>query len=188
MESKRNARLNCDSKIIKALKLPRSTAYNVLKRYKETGRASERPRSAMTPQMIKSVGEKIRRNPERNISQLAREAHVGHATMLQIVTNDLGERSYKNVERQLSEATRLKRLQRGKQLLSAGTRCPIIWTDEKSFTVQSAHNRQNDRILSKNIDIPPNIRVVSWKKTETGFVHGVGRCDLRWTEDPSHFH
>ena len=52
MESKRNAIVklhqagNCASKIIKALKLPRSTVYNVLKRYKETGRASDRPRSA----------------------------------------------------------------------------------------------------------------------------------------------
>ena len=133
---------NCASKIIKALKLPRSTVNNVLKRYKETGRASNRPRSgrprtARTPQLIKSVREKIRRNPDRNISQLA------------------GERQL------LSEAKKLKRLHGGKQLLSAGTWCPIIWTDEKIFTVQRAHNRQNNRILAKNIkDIPPNIRVV----------------------------
>jgi inhibitor of nuclear factor kappa-B kinase subunit alpha len=158
---------NCVSKIIKAMKLPRSTVYNVLKRYKETGSASDRPRSgrprtARTPQLIKSVREKLRRNPDRNIAQLAREAHVGQATMHQIVTKDLGKHSYKKVRRQLlSEATKLKRLQRAKQLLSAGTRCPIIWTDEKIFTVERFHNRQNDRILAKNIeDIPHNIRVV----------------------------
>ena len=145
---------NCASKIIKALKLPKSTVYNVLERHKETGRASDRPRTEETPKVIKSVREKIRRTPERNISQLAREAHVGQVTMHQIVTKDLGEHSYKKIERQLlSEVTRLKRLQRGKQLF-AGTRCPIIW-------MRRAHNRRNDRILAKNIkDIPHNTSVV----------------------------
>ena len=106
---------------------------------------------------------------------------MGQATMHQIVTKDPGEHSYKKVKRQLlSEATRLKHLQRGNQLLSAGTRCPIIWTGEKIFTVQRAHNRQNDRILKTSSQ-----HHGCWKKTETGVVHGVDGCDLRWTEDPS---
>ena len=92
---------------------------------------------------------------------------MGQATMHQIVTKNLGEHSYKKDERQLlSEATRLKRLQRGKQLLSAGTRCPIIWTDEKIFTVQWAHDRQNNRILATNIKyITLNIREVGKNRT-----------------------
>uniref|UniRef100_A0A6A7FUG0 Uncharacterized protein n=1 Tax=Hirondellea gigas TaxID=1518452 RepID=A0A6A7FUG0_9CRUS len=167
------------------MKLPRSTVYNVLKRYKETGSASDRPRSgrprtARTPQLIKSVREKLRRNPERNIAQLAREAHVGQATMHQIVTKDLGKHSYKKVRRQLiSEATKLKRLQRAKQLLTAGTRCPIIWTDEKIFTVERFHNSQNYGILAKNIeDIPHNIRVVGKRQKPASCMVWAGvTCD-----------
>ena len=184
MESKRNAIVelhqagNCASKIIKGLKLPRSTVYNVLKRYKETGHASDRSKTARTPQLIKSVREKITRNSEKHQSACKRGT-CGSSYHAPNCRKDLGEYSYKKVERQLlSEATRLKRLQRGKHL-SAGTRCPIIWTDEKTFTVQRAHNRQNNRILAKSIkDIPPNIRVVGKRQKPESCIMWAGvTCD-----------
>ena len=58
----------------------------------------------------------------------------------------------------------LKRPARSKLLLKQfknGTLQNVIFTDEKLFTVQQAHNHQNDRVLAKTFDsIPANTRKV----------------------------
>ena len=50
----------------------------------------------------------------------------------------------------LLQTTKAKRLSRTKLLLDKlkdGTQPPVLWTDEKLFTVQAIHNNQNDRVL-----------------------------------------
>ena len=61
-------------------------------------------------------------------------------------------------------AAKTKKLQRTKLLLKKlrdGTQPPILWTDEKLFTVYDVHNHQNDRIGAANKqDIPLNSRLM----------------------------
>ena len=58
----------------------------------------------------------------------------------------------------------LKKQARSKLLLKRlknGTLQNLIFTDEKLFTVQQAHNHQNERVLAKALDsIPANTRKV----------------------------
>ena len=57
-----------------------------------------------------------------------------------------------------------KRLERSKVLLNElkrGTTGETVWSDEKIFTVEQAHNRRNDRVISKNYaDIPYEKKIV----------------------------
>ena len=135
------------------------TVYNTVKRFQETGQTSDRPRkgrprSVRNSERIKRVREKVRRNPARSMRKLAKEEGVSHATMQRIVKKDLNLIPYKKVKVQLlSNATKAKRLTRSKVLLDEvrrGMKVPILFTDEKLFTIQSVHNTQNDRILAKN--------------------------------------
>ena len=66
----------------------------------------------------------------------------------------------------LSEATKAKRLERGRQILKIlrdGTTPPILRTDEKLFTMEAVHNIHNDRMLgtskhSLGIDVLSHFR------------------------------
>ena len=80
-------------------------------------------------------------------------------TMRQLVYEDLKMSSFTLQKRQaLSTAVKQKRLERSKILLKkfkSGTAGKIVWSDEKIFTVEMAHNRRNDRIIGRSIkDIP----------------------------------
>ena len=151
------------SEILKALKgtVSRSGVFKALKRLRETG--STQPRVRRTPErpvrtkkLIKSIREKLRRNPARSANKLAKEAHVSPSTMQRLLKSDLKVKPYKITKRQLlSEATKNKRFERAKMLLtrlSDDTQPTVLWTDEKLFTVQAIHNSQNDRVWTKNKD------------------------------------
>lgn len=154
--------------LLKKSKVTYKVVYNAVKRYKETGSTSDRPRSgrprtACTSDRIKRVREKIRRNPARSIRKLAREENVGYASMWGIVRDHLEMTPYKKIRLHLLSAmTKAKRMERGRILLNrfkSGTQGPVLFTDEKLFTVQAIHNAQNDRILAKNSkDIPVEVR------------------------------
>ena len=82
-----------------------------------------------------------------------------------VLTSDLNLSPFKKKKPQLlNKATKTKRLQRAKLLLEKlrdGTQPPVLWTDEKLFTVQAVHNHQNDRIYAVNKrDIPLNDRLM----------------------------
>ena len=60
------------SKIIKQLKVPKSTVYDAVRRYKELGNTKDRPksgrpRSCRTKCNIKAFRERVRRNPKRSV-------------------------------------------------------------------------------------------------------------------------
>ena len=160
------------SQICKVLKgrVSRSGVYKALKRLKETGSVLPKVRSTPNrkvriPKLIKNTREKIRRNPERSVRKLASAAGVSYGTMHNIIKNDLKLFPYKKTKAQLlSEAAKTKRLQRAKLLLEKlrdGTQPPVLWTDEKLFTIQAVHNHQNDRIYAANKqDIPLNDRLM----------------------------
>ena len=58
-----------NSTIIKQLKVPKSTVYNTVARFKELGNDKDHPRSghpctSHTPKIIKAACERVRRNPK----------------------------------------------------------------------------------------------------------------------------
>ena len=94
---------------------------------------SGRPRSARTPKVIRSVSDKVRRNPIRSIRKLAKEAYILKTTMHRLVTDDLKCSSRARVQRHLV-TNRIKqlRLERSKRLVSALKKkhAIIVFSDE----------------------------------------------------------
>lgn len=160
------------------------TIYRTIRRYKETATASDRPRkdrplSKRTNSRVKRVREKIRRNPVRSMRLLAKEEGVCHKTMQTIVKKDLGLRPYKKMRCQLLlEAQKAKRLSRGRKMLKAlksGTTGPVMYTDEKLFDAEAAHNAQNQRALSKDLSsIDPKDRIVTRTQKPTSVMVWAG--------------
>ena len=64
----------------------------------------------------------------------------------------------------LSGTVKQKRLERSKVFLKkfrSGTAGEIVWSDEKIFTVEMAHNRRKERIIKRNVkDIPYDQKTV----------------------------
>ena len=159
-----------DSFISKTLSIARSTVWKAVKRFDERGDLTDRPRSGRprskrTKQLIKCTREKIRRSPRRSMRLLAKTADVSPRTMRRVVHDDLKMSSFTLQKRQtLSAAVKQKRLERSKALLrelKSGTAGEIVWSDEKIFTVEMAHNRRNDRIIGRSAkDIPYDQKTV----------------------------
>ncbi len=82
---------------------------------------------------------------------MAKDEGVSKMTMWRVCWQDLGMTPYKKQRWQvLSEDKKAKCLHRGRQLLKIlkdGTMLPILWTDEKLFTVEAVHNVRNDQVL-----------------------------------------
>jgi inhibitor of nuclear factor kappa-B kinase subunit alpha len=136
----------------------KSTVYRTINSYKLKGKtirkAHDRKRPKRNKAMLKRIREKVRRNPARSMRQLAKDEVVSTTTMWRAMKNDLKLFPFKKRGRQLlSEATKKKRLERGRQILKKlkqDTSSPVLWTDEKLFTVQAIYNPQNDRVYSKS--------------------------------------
>ena len=86
-------------------------------------------------------------------------------TVLQI---DLNLSPFKKSKAQmLSQTAQTKRLSRAKLLLEKlkdGRQPPVIWTDEKLFTVQAIHNHQNDWIYVVNKEDDPLKERIAYKR------------------------
>ena len=149
-----------NAEIAKALRISRSTVWRTLKRFGERGEATDRPRSgrprtSRTKKRIKAVAEKIRRCPKRSIRKMAKEHKISERTMRRLVKDYLKKKSLKIQKKQsLSEAQKIKRVNRSSLLLNElchGMAGEVVWSDEKIFTVEMAHNRQNDRVICKSV-------------------------------------
>lgn len=138
-----------------------------IKRYREFGvindrKRTGRPRSIRTPEVIKAVRERIRRNPARSGRKLGKDFKVGKTTMKIILKQDLGLKAYKKTKiHGLTDAQKVKRYERSKLLLDWHAGDEIIFSDEKLFLLQESHNAQNDRVYAATLDdIPSNKRNV----------------------------
>ena len=146
-----------DARVTKQLNVCRKTIFNVMKRFKVTGGTADkaipgRKKSVRVNKVIEAVRKRISRNPRRSMRQMARSMHISENSMRRIVKTDIGMKSYKMSRRHLiSPASKQKRLVRSKRMLKemedAGGKA-IVWSDEKMFTVETAANKQNDRVLS----------------------------------------
>lgn len=144
--------------IVRSTGYKQRTVYDVVKRYKETGGTADRPRSgrptiATTPENIQKVRCRIQRNPERSMRKMAKELGISEGSVRKIVRKKLRLRSYKiNRVHFLNETMKKKRLAKARRMirLLAGARLSkVLFTDEKIFTVEPFHNRQNHRQLLK---------------------------------------
>ena len=82
------------SKIIKQLKVSKSTVYDVVSRYKKLGNTKDRPKSrypcsCCTKNNIKVVHERVRRNPKRSIRKMAQDMIMDPKSMRTIIKIDL---------------------------------------------------------------------------------------------------
>ena len=115
---------NSRQDISKRLKVNRTLVWRTLKRQEETGDIQNRSgqgrsSTARTSKLVKPTREKIRRNPERSIQNLAKKSNVSYGTMSTVLRKDLKMSPFKRVKiHQLSDKVVDKRLQNCKILLS----------------------------------------------------------------------
>ena len=127
---------------------------------------------------------KLRRNPQ-SARGIAKAMNISHTTVQNVLEKDLKCYPYKKVKRQLlSGPTRKKRLKRARLLLHLLQDCmqpPVLWTDEKLFTVQAIHNAQNDRVWARNVKNIPKEHRISFQHQKPASVMvwaGITSCGL----------
>ncbi|CAK9821600.1 Transposable element Tc3 transposase [Anthophora retusa] len=157
--------------IVRTTGFKKSTVYDAVKRFKETGGSLDRPRSgrpatAVTPENVKKVRCRIYRNSERSMRKLAKDLKISEGSIRNIVHKKLKCYSYKiNRAHFLTDAMKEKRKERARRMirLISGARLQkVLFTDEKIFTIESLHNRQNRRQLLKKgqqSDFPGSVMV-----------------------------
>lgn len=156
--------------LVKSIGIKRDFVYRTIRRLRDTGSLNDRPRSGRkrsvcTPDRIKRVREKIRRNPARSARKLAKEENIDRESMRRIIKVELGLRPYRKRKMHgLTAKQKLTRIQRCKMLLKRHGKKKvekIIFSDEKLFVMQQSHNPKNDVVYSLCIqDIPEHLRAV----------------------------
>lgn len=155
---------------LKGLDVNDNKVYRVCRRLNE-GRLSDnrhlsgRRRTVRTAAMIKRVRERIRRNPQRSVNEIASQLGISRWSASQIVKEDQGLKAYKKRKQHgLTNDQKEKRYKRSKTLLEqhGGTDLEhLVFSDEKLFGVEESFNSQNTRIYSLAIeDIPEHMRTV----------------------------
>ena len=85
---------------------------------------------------------------------MALQSGINPRTMRRIVHEDLQMSSFTLQQKQtLTTSQKQKRLDRGKILLNEmkrGTAGEIVWSDEKLFTIEMAHNHHIDQVIGRN--------------------------------------
>lgn len=132
------------------------TVQRVAKQLREKGHVKEspkagRPRTVNTRKMRDIIKKRIKRNDELSLNKMAAELKISRGSLQNIVKNELKLRSYRLRQGQyLTDAAKANRLQKCKNLLKffqVRRFEDVLWTDEKVFTVEVAHNSQNHRQL-----------------------------------------
>lgn len=143
----------CD--IARKLGIDPANVRRTVKRFEVLGHTerklgSGRKRTARTAKHIKIVRERVRRNPRVSIRKISRETGINVSTVHRIAKKDLHLRPYKLQKVQLlTDKNKEVRLERCRRLLRRHATQETLFTDEKLFTVEQAHNHQNDRIWSR---------------------------------------
>uniref|UniRef100_A0A0K2TP41 Uncharacterized protein n=1 Tax=Lepeophtheirus salmonis TaxID=72036 RepID=A0A0K2TP41_LEPSM len=96
--------------------------------------------------LVKTVREKIRRNPHTTIQKMAQDHNVNRTTMTKIIKDDIGVKPYKIQYRHLMSKCAKKR-DRSKVLLNCHAvdeNVIMIYCDEKLFAIRRKFNKQYD--------------------------------------------
>lgn len=159
------------SVIANELGIDKSTVSKAISRFQQLGTLNDRHRSgrpatANNPVTRRKLREKIRRNPQRSKRKIAKQLGISEGSVRKIVKHELGMQSYKLQQvHLLTDVLKAARYQKCKALLRRfrrGAHLSILFSDEKVFTVGQKFNKQNTRILAKDISAAnKNGRMVS---------------------------
>ena len=145
--------------IVRLLNIGKSVVSKAIKRFKGLGNISDRPqsgrsRTANTPYIRKILRDRIRRNSRRSMRKMATEIGISEFSVRNVVKNELQLKSLKLKKGQhLDEKKCRTRMERCRSLLherGAQFHRKVLFSDEKFFSIEQAHNVQNDRILAPN--------------------------------------
>jgi len=168
---------NCE--IARTLKIARSLVSRAIKRYNELGNTKDRPRggserTVRTSRNRKLIRERVKRNPRVSMRKISRETGISDRSVRRIVKEDLKLKPYKFHKVQLlTDHNKSVRLERCKRLLRRHAPL-ILFTDEKLFTTEQAHNHQNDRYWSA--DSPGSSAIVEHRQNPAAVMVWGGIC------------
>ena len=178
--------------IVRLLNVSKSVVSKAIKRFKELGHTKDRPRSgrprtANTPANRKLIRDRIRRNFRRSMRQMAREIGIDERSVRHIVKKELKLKSLKLQKAQHLDdkkcETRKQRCQRLLRECGAQFQRKVLFSDEKFFSVEQAHNVQNDRVLaSGSSEANKKGRIVSRTQKPAGVMVWAGVSFLGKTE------
>lgn len=163
--------------IAKRLNVSRMTVYRVAKRLSDGESLKDRQRDGR-PRVVKtkSIKKAFQRDPTLKMTHLAKKRGISESTVRRAVKIE-GGKSFKLVKKPLlTPGTKQKRLDRAKLLLNNlknhGNRV-VIFSDEKTFTVDPVMNKQNDRVVSFGQDVSEYRYVSTTKHPATVMMLGV---------------
>lgn len=112
---------------------------------------------------------------------IARSLQISDGSVRNIVKNQLGYHPYKIAKAQFlndrMKQNRLTKSRRLRRLAAAGRHKTVLFTDEKVFTIEQAHNHQNDRqLLPKGSLKGPNVKFVTRQHFPTSVMVWAGIC------------
>lgn len=110
-----------------------------------------RPVTACTPRNREVIRKRIQRNSKRSMRSMAKSLKIDEKSVRVMVKNQLKYFPYKIQEAHFLDdrmkANRLVKARKMRRLAAAGRHRLVLFTDEKIFTIEQAHNHQNDRQL-----------------------------------------
>ena len=142
---------------VRLLNVSKSVVSKAVKRFKEFSHTKDRPRSgrprtANTPANRKLIRDRIRRNFLRSMRQMVREIGIDEHSVRHIVKKELKLKSLKLQKAQHLDdkkcETRKQRCQRLLRERDAQFQRKVLFSDEKFFSFEQAHNVQNDCVLA----------------------------------------
>ena len=156
-----------------AMNVSLKTVYEVRKRYTERDgdlsrkRGQGRKCTKVTQRNIDAVRKRAEREPRRSLTKMAKEMDMS-PTSMRNVAKAAGLKSMPPLlQFDIMPGQEIRRLERSMWLLDWHRFNPdktILWSDEKSFTVEAFVNRKNDRYLVPVRCHDPEIRIVKRRK------------------------
>uniref|UniRef100_A0A915D155 Vacuolar protein sorting-associated protein 54 n=1 Tax=Ditylenchus dipsaci TaxID=166011 RepID=A0A915D155_9BILA len=146
-----------------AIMPPNASTVGLFRRFEETGSNKNRigqgrPRSARDDENVAAAAIAITAEPSTKFNstrKLGKKMAISRDSAHRILVEDLGLKPYKMLSRQeLGLAHIIKRLQRCRGMrrrFANGRHRNVVFTDEKIFTIEQAHNKQNDRVWMKEL-------------------------------------
>ena len=173
---------------MRLLNVSKSAVSKAIKRFKELGHTKDRPRSGR-PRTAnrKLIRDRIRQNFRRLMRQMAREIGIDEHSVRHIVKKELKLKSFKLQKAQHLDdkkcETRKQSCQRLLRERGAQFQRKVLFSDEKFFSVEQAHNVQNDRVLaSGSSEANKKGRIVSRTQKPAGLMVWAGVSFLGKTE------
>ena len=181
LELFRKGMRQCD--IVRLLNVPEQTVSKAVNRFKELGHDGRRPgsgrrRTVNTSANRQIIRKRVKRNSRVSMRKIARETGMKRESVRQMAKRELNLMPYMLQKVQLlTDENKRVRLQRCRQLKrrAAAQRWErTLFTDEKLFTVEQAHNQQKDRSWSD--EAPGTLAIVEHRQNPQSVMVWGGIC------------